>query len=79
VLIRLIAVVAGLLVVLLVIRYTLLLLTGDYTECNRAECGVGWDILYGAWRALWILLLALVAYGLVTLVFRAWRRHRRDV
>jgi hypothetical protein len=70
VLIRLIAVVAGLLVVLLVIRYTLL--AGDYTECDRAECGVGWDIIYGAWRALGVLFLALVAYGLVRLGWRAW-------
>jgi hypothetical protein len=74
VLIRLIAVVAGLLVVLLVIRYTLAV---EYTECNRADCGVGWDILYGAWRALGILFLALVGYGLGRRGWRAW--GHRDV
>jgi hypothetical protein len=69
VLIRLIAVVAGLLVVLLVIRYTL---AADYTECDRTDCGVGWDILYGAWRAAGILFLALVACWLGRLGWRTW-------
>jgi hypothetical protein len=69
-LIRAIGVVGGLLVVLYVIRLTALT---EYTECDRQNCGAGWDVFYTAWLVVGGLFLALLALGLVQLGRRAWR------
>lgn len=64
---RLIAVV----VVLLVAEYAIVLATGDFTECDRSDCGPAWPAIQAIWFVLWGVLAALVIYA----AFR-WVRRR---
>jgi hypothetical protein len=74
-LIRAIGVVAGLLVVLYVIRLTALT---EYTECDRQYCGPGWDVFYTAWLVTIGMLVALLASALVRWFGRHLWRARAD-
>jgi hypothetical protein len=62
----------ALVVVLLVVEYAIVLATGDFTECNRTDCGPEWPAIQAIWFVLWGVLALLVI-----LTATRWLRARR--
>jgi hypothetical protein len=61
-----------LVIVLLVAEYAIVLATGDFTECDRTDCGPAWPAIQAIWFVLWGVFAVLV----ILAAFR-WFRARR--